>query len=68
MYLVQTLGLVAAQVFGNALDAFCQLSIMLVILIVGIVALAHFQPFEQAGPQIVQVRCRTNFKYGRLIK
>ena len=62
--LVQTLGLVAAQVFGNALDAFFQLSIMLVILIVGIVALAHFRPFEQEGPQIVQVRCRTDIRYG----
>ena len=57
MVLVQTLGLVAAQVFGNTLDALFQLSIMLVILIVGVVALSHFQPFEQAGPQIVQVRC-----------
>ncbi len=54
--LVQTLGLVAAQVFANALDAFFQLTIMLVILIAGSLALAHFHPFEQEGPQIVQVR------------
>ena len=53
--LVQTLGLVATQVFANSLDAFFQLTIMLVILMAGSLALAHCHPFEQDGPQIVQV-------------
>ena len=53
--LIQTLGLVAAQVFGNSLDGFFQLAIMSVILIAGSLALAHCHPFEQQGPQTVQV-------------
>jgi len=53
--LVQTLGLVAAQVFASSLDGFFQLTIMLVILVAGALALAHCHPFEQDGPQIVQV-------------
>ena len=54
--LVQTLGLAAAQVFATSLDAFFQLTIMIVILVVGGFALAHFHPFGQEGPQTVQVR------------
>ena len=53
--LVQTLGLVAAQVFASSLDGFFQLTIMLVILMAGGLALAHCHPFEQEGPQVVQV-------------
>jgi len=57
--LVQTLGLVAAQVFAIALDGFFQLAITLLILVAGGLALAHCHPFEQEGPQFVQVphRC-----------
>jgi len=53
--LVQTLGLVAAQVFAIALDGFFQLTITLLILVAGALALAHCHPFEQEGPQFVQV-------------
>ena len=53
--LVQTLGLVAAQAFANSLDGSFQLTIMLVILVAGGLTLAHCHPFEQEGPQIVQV-------------
>ena len=53
--LIQTLGLAAAQVFANALDAFYQLTIMLVILLVGTVALAYLHPFDQDAPQLMQV-------------
>ena len=53
--LVQTLGLVAAQVFAIALDGFFQLTITLLILVAGGLALAHCHPFEQEGPQVVQV-------------
>jgi len=53
--LVQTLGLVAAQVFAIALDGFFQLTITLLILVAGGLALAHCHPFEQEGPQLVQV-------------
>ena len=56
MVLIQTLGLAAAQVFANALDAFYQLTIMLVILLVGTVALAYLHPFDQKAPQLMQVR------------
>ena len=55
--LVQTLGLAAAQVFATSLDAFFQLTIMIVILMVGSLALAHFHPFDQEGPQTIQVCC-----------
>ena len=53
--LAQTLGLAAAQVFATSLDAFFQLTVMIVILMVGGFALAHFHPFDQEGPQTVQV-------------
>ena len=53
--LVQTLGLVAAQVFAVALDGSFQLTITLLILVTGGLALAYCHPFEQEGPQIVQV-------------
>lgn len=53
--LAQTLGLVAAQVFASSLDGFFQLTIMLVILVAGGLALARCHPFEQEGPQSVQV-------------
>ena len=53
--LVQTLGLVAAQVFASSLDGFFQLTIMLVILVAGGLALARCHPFDQEDPQSVQV-------------
>ena len=49
------LGLVAAQVFAVALDGSFQLTITLLILVTGGLALAYCHPFEQEGPQIVQV-------------
>ena len=45
--LVQTLGLVAAQVFANSLDGFFQLTIMLVILMAGSLAMAHCIPLSK---------------------
>ncbi|KAL0052667.1 hypothetical protein WJX82_005691 [Trebouxia sp. C0006] len=53
--LTQTLGLAAAQVFATALDAFFQLTIMLVILMISLILLAHYRPFEEKAAQITQV-------------
>ncbi len=53
--LTQTLGLAAAQVFATALDAFFQLTIMLVILMISLILLAHYWPFEEKAAQITQV-------------
>ena len=55
MILTQTLGLAAAQVFATALDAFFQLTIMLVILMISLILLAHYRPFEEKAAQITQV-------------
>ena len=52
--LIQTLGQVAVQVFAIALDRIFQLTITLLILGAGGLALAHCHPFEQEGPQLVQ--------------
>ncbi len=53
--LTQTLGLAAAQVFATALDAFFQLTIMLVILMISLILLTHYRPFEEKAAQITQV-------------
>lgn len=55
--LIQTLGLAAAQVFATAVGAFFQLTIMIFLLVLGSLALAHLHPFDQEGPQTVQVCC-----------
>jgi len=56
--LTQTLGLAAAQVFATALDSFFQLTIMLVILMISLILLAHYRPFEEKAAQITQVLLR----------
>ncbi|DBA86799.1 TPA: hypothetical protein ACH3X2_005382 [Trebouxia sp. C0005] len=53
--LVQTLALATAQVFATALNSYFQLTVMLMILMVGGVALPHFQPFKSSQSQRVQV-------------
>lgn len=53
--LVQTLALAAAQVFATSLDTYFQLTIMLMVLVMGITVLAHFQPFEEPLSQSMQV-------------
>lgn len=53
--LLQTLALAASQVFAASLDSYFQLTIMLMILMVGMAALAHYQPFEEPLSQSLQV-------------
>ncbi|DBB05192.1 TPA: hypothetical protein ACH3X3_010435 [Trebouxia sp. C0006] len=53
--LVQTLALATAQVSATALNTYFQLTVMLMILVVGSVALPHFHPFESSLSQRVQV-------------
>ncbi len=48
--------LAASQVFATALDTYFQLTIMLMILMVGVTAFAHFQPFLDDLLQRMQVR------------
>ncbi|KAL0055969.1 hypothetical protein WJX82_006250 [Trebouxia sp. C0006] len=50
-----TLILTAAQVLATALNTYFQLTIMLMILMIGITALAHFQPFPDPLLQRMQV-------------
>ena len=45
----------ATQVFATALDTYFQLTVMLMILVVGSTLLQHFQPFESQRSQIIQV-------------
>lgn len=45
MVLFLTLALAASQMFATALDAYFQLTIMLMILMMGVTAFAHFRPF-----------------------
>ena len=45
----------AAQVFATSLDAYFQLTIMLMVLIIGFALLAHYQPFEDPSSQATQV-------------
>jgi uncharacterized membrane-anchored protein len=50
-----TLLLAAAQVLATALNTYFQLTIMLMILVIGITALAHFRPFTDPLLQRMQV-------------
>ena len=54
--LLQTLALAASQVFATSLNAYFQLTIMLMVLVVGITVLAHHQPFNDSLSQGMQVR------------
>ncbi len=54
--LVLTLLLPASQVFAIALDTYFQLTIMLLILILGVTAFAFFHPFTDGLLQGMQVR------------
>ena len=51
----QTLGLAAAQVLARSLGAYFQLSIMLMILVVGLATLTHLRPFRADWSQVMQV-------------
>ena len=53
--LVLTLALAASQVFATALDTYFQLAIMLMILMAGLTAFAHFRPFTDDLLQRMQV-------------
>ena len=53
--LVLTLALAASLVFATALDTYFQLAIMLMILMMGLTALAHFRPFTNNLLQRMQV-------------
>ena len=53
--LIQTLALAASQVFATSLNSYFQLTIMLMVLVIGITVLAHYQPFEDALSQSMQV-------------
>ena len=55
--LMQTFALASAQVFALALSAYFQLTITLMILVVGFAILAFFQPFEAPLSQNTQVFC-----------
>lgn len=55
--LLQTLALAASQVFATSLDAYFQVTIMLMVLVIGITVLAHCQPFEERLSQSMQVSC-----------
>lgn len=50
----------AAQVFATSLDAYFQLTIMLMVLIIGLTLLAHYQPFEDPSSQATQVSAWLN--------
>ena len=45
----------AAMVFATSLDAYFQLTIMLMVLVIGITVLAHYKPFEEKLSQSMQV-------------
>lgn len=53
--LLQTLALAASQVFATSLNTYFQLTIMLMMLVIGITVLAHFRPFEERLSQSMQV-------------
>ena len=53
--LLQTFALATALVFSTALNTYFQLSIMLLILVIGLTVLANVCPFEEAISQQVQV-------------
>ena len=56
MVLYFTLCLAAAQVFATAIDAYFQLTIMLMVLVIDITALAQLQPFNDGLMQRMQAR------------
>lgn len=45
----------AAQVFATSLNAYYQLTIMLMLLLIGMAGLAHYHPFEDRSSQGTQV-------------
>ncbi len=53
--MVQTLALAASQVLASALDQYFQLTIMLMVLVVGAILLAHLTPFQARLAQTTQV-------------
>ena len=53
--LLQTLALAAGQVFAIALSSYFQLTVMLMVMVVGIILLQHFHPFAAEMSQNVQV-------------
>ena len=57
--LLQTFALACAQVLATSLDGYFQLSIMLMILVIGLFVLAHVSPFRESVSQHVQVSNRT---------
>ena len=54
MVLYFTLGLAAAQVFATAINAYFQLTIMLMVLLIDLTALAQLQPFRDGLMQCMQ--------------
>ena len=63
--LIQTLALAASQVFATSLNSYFQLTIMLMVLVIGITVLAHYQPFEDTLSQSMQVG--TDLTYYQLL-
>lgn len=55
MVLLQTLAVSVALVFATALNAFYQLTIALMVFVVGVIILAQLQPFEARLSQKIQV-------------
>ena len=64
--LLLTLALAASQVFATALDTYFQLTIMLMILTVGVTAIAHFQPFTDDLLQRMQVNAAFWLAHGTM--
>ncbi|DBA80681.1 TPA: hypothetical protein ACH3X1_007922 [Trebouxia sp. C0004] len=62
---VRTFALASAQMFALALSAYFQLSIMLMILVIGFAILAFFQPFETPLSQATQGPGRGSRHNGR---
>lgn len=55
MILMQTLALTTALVFATSLNAFFQLTVALMILVVGLTILPQCQPFQAPLSQRIQV-------------
>ncbi len=53
--LLQTFALACAQVFATSLNTYFQLTIMLMILVIGLTVLTHLRPFDETLSQRVQV-------------
>lgn len=58
----------AAQVFATSLNAYFQLTIMLMVLVIGVVGLAHYHPFEDPGSQGMQVNDGLNILKPHLVQ